>query len=82
MGWFERLSGSDTQEGARPASVAEHVEIRRWRADHKPLKSDESLGWKGHLFTGYHLHKVEKNESTEYIKTRLPGTTSKINTDE
>jgi len=80
MGWFERLSGSDKPEGARPASVAEHGEIRRWRADHPPLKSDESLGWEGNLFTGYHLHKVEKDASTEYVRTDLPGRLAKINT--
>lgn len=79
MGWYERLTGSDKEEGARPASVAEHIEIKRWRAEHKPLKSDESLGWEGHLFTGYHLHKVDKNESTEYVTLNLPGKTGKIN---
>lgn len=80
MGWYEWLSGSDTLEGARPASVAEHCEIKSWRADHPELKSDESLGWEGHLLTGYHLHKVKKDESTEYVKPRLPGVRAKINT--
>jgi hypothetical protein len=80
MGWYEWLSGSDQLEGARPASVAERREIKHWRADHPPLKSDESLGWEGHLFTGYHLHKVQKDESTEYVKTGLPGWSAKINT--
>ena len=79
MGWFERLSGSDHREGARSASVAEEVEIRRWRAHHRPLESDESLAWEGHLFTGYHLHRVEKDESTEYIKTEWPDRWVKIN---
>jgi hypothetical protein len=79
MGWFERLSGSDEMEGARNASVAEEVEIKRWRAHHRPLESDESLAWEGNLFTGYHLHKVEKGTSTEYLKTHLPGTWAKIN---
>jgi hypothetical protein len=79
MGWYEWLSGSDTMEGARNASVAEHVEIKRYRDHHPPLKSDESLGWEGHLLTGYHLHKVKKDASTEYLKTRLPGTWGKIN---
>jgi hypothetical protein len=82
MGWYERLSGSDQPEGARPASVAERGEIERWRAAHRPLKSDESLGWEGHLFTGYHLHKVKKDASTEYVRTGLPGDLAKINTDE
>jgi hypothetical protein len=80
MGWFERLSGSSKQEGARQASVAEEIEIKRYRADHPQLKSDESLGWEGSLFTGYHLRKVEKDASTEYLKTRLPGYWAKINT--
>jgi hypothetical protein len=79
MGWYECLSGSDTMEGARHASVAEKVEIKRYRAHHPPLRSDESLGWDGHLFTGYHLHKVEKDASTEYLHTCLPGTLAKIN---
>lgn len=80
MGWFERLSGSNKQEGARQASVVEEIEIKRYRASHPPLKSDESLEWKGNLFTGYHLHKAEKDTSTEYLKTRLPGHGAKINT--
>jgi hypothetical protein len=79
MGWFEWLSGSDEMEGARNASVAEEIEIKRWRAHHPPLKSDEALEWEGHLFTGYHLHKVEKDDSTEYVKTHLPGRLGKIN---
>jgi hypothetical protein len=79
MGWFESLSGSDKQGGARHASVAEKAEIKRYRAHHSPLKSDESLGWEGHLLTGYHLHKVKKDASTEYLKTRLPGYSGKIN---
>jgi len=41
MGWYEWLSGSDQLEGARPASVAERREIKHWRTDHPPLKSDE-----------------------------------------
>ena len=80
MGWFERLSGSNTEEGARQASVAEEIEIKRWRAHHPELKSDESLGWEGCLFTGDHLHKVKKDESTEYLRTHLPGHRAKINT--
>jgi len=80
MGWFERLSGSDKPEGARQASVAEEVEIKRYRANHPPLKSDESLGWEGCLLAGYHLHKVDKDASTEYLKTHLPGHWAKINT--
>jgi hypothetical protein len=79
MGWFERLSGSDHLTGARNASVAEEVEIKRWRDHHRPLESDESLAWEGHLFTGYHLHRVEKDDSTEYVKTHLPGHWAKIN---
>jgi hypothetical protein len=79
IGWFERLSGSDKQEGARQASVVEEIEIRRWRAKNPPLKSDESLGWEGFLFTGYHLHAVRKDASTEYLTTRLPGYWAKIN---
>jgi hypothetical protein len=79
MGWFERLSGSAEMEGARNASVVEHVEIRRYRAHHPPLRSDESLGWEGHLFTGYHLRTVRKDASTEYVTTDLPGRLSKIN---
>lgn len=79
MGWFECLSGSDKQEGARHASAVEEVEIKRYRAHHPPLKSDESLGWDGHLFAGYHLHKVKKDASTEYLKTHLPGYWAKIN---
>jgi hypothetical protein len=65
MGWFERLSGSNKQEGARQASVVEEIEIKRYRVNHPRLKSDESLGWEGNLFTGYHLHKEEKDASTE-----------------
>jgi hypothetical protein len=79
MGWFERLSGSAEMEGARNASVVEQVEIRRYRDHHPPLRSDESLGWDGHLFTGYHLHTVKKDASTEYVTTDLPGRLSKIN---
>ena len=79
MGWFEWLSGSDKQEGARHASVAEEIEIKRYRAHHPQLKSDESLGWEGHLFTGYHLHKVKKDASTEYVKTHNPDRSGKIN---
>jgi hypothetical protein len=33
----------------------------------------------GHLFTGYHLHKVKKGASTEYVTTDLPGRLAKIN---
>lgn len=80
MGWYEWLSGSNQPEGARPASVVEQGEISRWRADHSPLESDESLGWYGHLFTGYHLHKVKKDASTEYVTTDLSGRSAKINT--
>jgi hypothetical protein len=80
MGWFERLSGSDKQESAREASWAEEIEIRRWRAHNPPLKSDESLGWEGCLLTGYHLHTVKKDASTEYLRTCLPGYWAKINT--
>lgn len=80
MGWYEWLSGSDKPEGARPASAVEQCEIRHWRAVHTPLRSDESLGWDGHLFTGYHLHKTKKDTSTEYLKTNLPGRLAKVNT--
>jgi hypothetical protein len=80
MGWFEGLSGSNKQESARQASAVEEIEIKRYRDNHPPLKSDESLGWEGNLFTGYHLHKVEKDASTEYLKTQLPGYWAKINT--
>jgi hypothetical protein len=80
MGWYEWLSGSDTMEGARKASVIEQAEIQHWRDHHKPLTSDESLGWEGHLFSGYHIHKVKKDESTEYLKTDLAGTRAKLNT--
>lgn len=79
MGWFERLSGSNKQEGARQASVVEEAEIKRYRANHPPLESDESLGWEGNLFTGYHLDKAAKDASTEYLKTGLPGCWAKIN---
>lgn len=79
MGWFEWLSGGDKQEGARPASVVEEVEIKRYREHHPPLKSDESLGWDGHLLAGYHLHRVKKDASTEYLMTHLPGYWAKIN---
>ncbi|MGH3720337.1 MAG: hypothetical protein ACRDRI_16125 [Pseudonocardiaceae bacterium] len=79
MGWFERLSGSDKPEGARNASVAEEVEIKRYRAHHPPLKSDEALRWEGHLLTGYHLHKVRKGASTEYVTADLPSRSAKIN---
>jgi hypothetical protein len=79
MGWFERLSGSDEIEGTRNASVAENVEIGRYRDHHPPLKSDESIGWEGHLLTGYHLHKIKKDASTEYVTLDLPGRTGKIN---
>lgn len=80
MGWYERLSGSDKPEGARLASVAERGAIRRWKDENKPLKSDESLEWRGRLLTGYHLHKTKKDESTEYVKPHLPGGPEKINT--
>ena len=81
MGWYEWLSGSDTIEGARKASGIEQAEIRHWRDHHKPLTSDESLRWEGHLFTGYHMRKVEKDESTEYLKTEdLAGKKAKLNT--
>jgi hypothetical protein len=79
MGWYESLSGSNKQESPRPASVAEKVEIKRYRAHNLPLKSDESIGWEGHLLTGCHLHKVAKDASTEYVITRLPGYSGKIN---
>jgi hypothetical protein len=79
MGWFERLSGSNTMEGARNASVAEEVEIKRYRAHHPPLRSDESLRWEGCLLTGYHLHTAKKDASTEYLRTDLPGYWAKIN---
>jgi hypothetical protein len=79
MGWFERLCGSDTQEDARQASVVEEIEIKRWRTHHPPLRADESLGWEGHLFSGYHLHTVKKDASTELLKTHLPGYWAKIN---
>jgi hypothetical protein len=80
MGWFERLSGSNKQDGARQTSVAEEIELKRYRVNHPPLKSNESLRWEGNLFTGYHLRKVEKDASTEYLKTHLPGYWGKINT--
>ncbi len=60
--------------------MAENVEIGRYRDHHSPLKFDESLGWEGHLLTGYHLHKVRKGASTEYVTTDLPGRLAKINT--
>jgi hypothetical protein len=81
MGWYECLSGSDTMKGARHASVVEEMEIKCYRDHHPPLKSNESLKWEGHLFAGYHLHKTEKDASTEYLHTRLPGTLAKINTE-
>lgn len=80
MGWFERLSGSNEQDGARQASGIEEAEIKRYRANHPPLTSDESLEWKGALFAGYHLGKAAKDASTEYLKTSLPGYWAKINT--
>jgi hypothetical protein len=81
MGWFEKLSGSNQEEGARNASVAEEVEVKRYREHNPALKSDESLKWKGGLFTGYHLCKTDKNGSTEYIKSdKLPDKITKINT--
>lgn len=80
MGWYEWLSGSNTMEGARKASAIEEIEIKSYRDHNPPLKSDESLKWDGHLFTGYHLSKAEKNASTEYLRTTLPGTGAKINT--
>ncbi|MGH3601975.1 MAG: hypothetical protein ACRDQH_17150 [Pseudonocardiaceae bacterium] len=67
-------------EGARKASGIERAEIQRWRDHHKKLTSDESLGWEGHLFSGYHIRKVNKDESTEYLKTDLPGPWAKLNT--
>lgn len=79
MGWYESLSGSNKQESPRNASVAEKIEIKRWRAHNPPLKSDESIGWEGCLLIGCHLHKVPKDASTEYLKTGLPGSTGKIN---
>ncbi len=79
MGWFESLSGSNKQESPRHASVVEKVEIKHYRAHNPPLQSNESLGWEGCLLTGYHLHKVPKGESTEYVITRLPGYSGKIN---
>jgi hypothetical protein len=82
MGWFERLSGSDKMEGVRNASVAEQAEIRRYRAHHSPLKSDESLGREGNLFTGYHLHKVEKDTSVEYLRRTCPARGQKSTTSE
>jgi hypothetical protein len=81
MGWYEWLSGSNTMEGARHASAVEQTEIKCYRDHHPPLKSDESLRWDGHPFTGYHLHKAAKNTSTEYLRTCLPGTWAKINTE-
>ena len=81
MGWYEWLSGSDTMEGARKASAVEEMEIKCYRDHNPPLKSNESLKWDGHLFAGYHLHKTEKNSSTEYLRTKLPGTWAKINTE-
>ncbi len=81
MGWFERLSGSNTMGGARHASVVEEREIKYYRDHNPPLRSDESLRWDGHLFSGYHLHKAGKNESTEYLHADLPGTWAKINTE-
>lgn len=81
MGWYEWLSGSNTMEGARTASAVEQMEIKCYRGHNRPLKSDESLKWDGHLFAGYHLRKAEKNASTEYLNTDLPGRLAKINTD-
>ena len=80
MGWFEWLSGSNTMEGARKASGIEQAEIKCYRDNNPELKSDESLEWHGHLFTGYHLRKAKKNASTEYLRTTLPGTWAKLNT--
>lgn len=80
MGWFEWLSDSGTIASPRDASAAGQVEIGRYRDHHPPLKSDESLGWEGHLLTGYHLHKVKKDASTKYVTLNLPGRTGKINT--
>lgn len=68
MGWYEWLSGSNTEEGARNASMAERIERDRYLAHHKPLKSDEAFRWEGNLFTGYHFRKVKSNSSTERIK--------------
>jgi hypothetical protein len=68
MGWYEWLSGSNTKDGARSASVAEQVERCRYLAHHPPLKPDEAFQWEGNLFTGYHYRKVKRNASIEYIK--------------
>jgi hypothetical protein len=67
MGWFEWLSGSNTREGARNASVAERIERKRYLAHHPPLRSDQVLGWRGSLLTGYHFHAVRRTASAEYI---------------
>ena len=67
MGWFEWLSGSNTKEGARNASIAEQIERNRYLANNPPLKDDESLAWEGNLFTGYHFRKA-KGKPAEYIK--------------
>jgi hypothetical protein len=74
MGWFEWLSGTDQPEGARNASLAERVEMDRYFSHNPPLKSDEAFQWEGSLFTGYHLKKVKKSGSTEYIKRDGSGT--------
>ncbi|MBV9141652.1 MAG: hypothetical protein JO115_12170 [Pseudonocardiales bacterium] len=68
MGWFEWLSGSDTPEGARNASLVERIERSRYLADHPPVKSDGSFEWEGCLLTGYHFRKVKDKKPTEYIK--------------
>lgn len=68
MGWYEWLSGSDTKEGARSASVAEQIERSHYLAHHPPPKPDEAFQWEGNLFTGYHFRTVKRNGSTEHIK--------------
>lgn len=73
MGGHERLSDSNKQGGVRRASVVEEIEIKRYRANYPPLASDESLEREGALFTGYHLHGVPKDASTEYFKAHSPG---------
>jgi hypothetical protein len=68
MGWFEWLSDSNTEEGARNASIAERIERRRYLAHHPPLKPDEAFQWTGGLFKGYHFRKTKRTGSTEHIK--------------
>jgi hypothetical protein len=65
--------------GARQASAVEEIEVKRYRANYSPLTSDESLEGEGNLFTGYHLHRVSKDASTEYFKTHSPCDWEKIN---